>query len=54
MAEEATEVKIARLEEKLRAAEKALEFAQNNAHVVVAEVLSILAILASVYSVLHR
>lgn len=47
-------IQITRLEEKLRAAEKALSLAQSNIHVLVAEGLSIVAILASIFSVLHK
>lgn len=47
-------VQVIRLEEQLRAAEKALSLAQSNIHVLVAEGLSIVAILASIFSVLHK
>lgn len=54
MSDEGDHDKVIRLEEKLKAAEKALDLAQNNTHVIIAEVISVVAILASLYAVLHR
>lgn len=54
MNEEDTSVKIARLEEQLRAAEKALQLAQSNAHIIMAQILSIIAIVVSAYTVFKR
>lgn len=54
MTEEELKEKVIRLEEQLKGAEKALVLAQSNTHVVVAEVISILAILASLYAVFHK
>lgn len=46
--------RLVRLEEKLEAARAALELAQNNTHVVIAEVLSVLAVLISLYATFRR
>jgi hypothetical protein len=48
------ELQVTRLEEKLKAAEKALDLAQSSTHVIIAETLAVLAILASLYSVLKH
>lgn len=48
------EIKIAILETKLDGAEKALQLAQSNTHVVVAEIIAVLSMLISVYAVFHK
>jgi Mg2+ and Co2+ transporter CorA len=54
-------IKVARLEEKLEAADKALNLSQhlmemmtNNTHAIVAEIISIIATIVSLYAVFHK
>lgn len=46
--------RVIRLEERLSAANKALELAQSDAHSVVAIIISVLAVIVSAYAVLHK
>lgn len=50
----ALDKEVAILKTKLEAAEKALSLAQNNTHVIIAEIFSIMAIVASIFAILHK
>lgn len=54
MTEEELKERVIRLEEKLDAADKALQLAYSNTHGIRAEALSIVAILVSVFAVFRR
>jgi hypothetical protein len=52
--DESPDIKIARLEERLIAAADAVKLAYANTHAIRAELLSVLAILVSIYAVFHK
>jgi len=54
MNEEELKEKVIRLEEQLKGAEKALNLAQNNTHSVVAQILSLAALVVSMYAIFHK
>lgn len=54
MIEEEMKERIIRLEEQIKAAEKALILAQNNTQAITAQLISILAIIVSIYAVVHK
>jgi hypothetical protein len=54
MLEEEMKERIIRLEEQIRAAEKALNLAQNNVNTLVAQMLSITSLVVSIYAIFRK